>query len=347
MECGCRYLLRYLGPDHGARVAAVVRETGRCPALPHPPDRENCAALLGYDHGLRRNGTARAEPPQSELHGALVCGRILFVRSGRSPNGVVQPVYELGWTLNYEMLFYVLFAAAIVLPLRWASAALLAVLAAVVIVGQLAAPLPEPFAFWTNPILLEFGFGIMIGLMCVSGMRLPGLARAGLAVAGLAALVFVATYPKGAWQLPRLLIYGLPAALIVGAAALTSSGAGRVGLLARWGVAAGDACFALYLLHPFVIRTTRTVFWQTGLSVHLGPLAFVVVALVASLGVAFISYRCFEKPLTRYTRRLLGADPDGSLPARPAFAAASAAAPGSTAQAVVNRPNATTRWRAP
>ncbi|PZN94338.1 MAG: acyltransferase, partial [Hyphomicrobiales bacterium] len=33
-----------------------------------------------------------------------------------STQGLVQPVYSLGWTLNYEMLFYVLFAAALVLP---------------------------------------------------------------------------------------------------------------------------------------------------------------------------------------------------------------------------------------
>src|SRR5437879_5886537 len=229
----------------------------------------------------------------------------------------------MGWTLNYEMLFYVLFATAIMLPLRQASAALLATLTALVIVGLLAAPLPEPFAFWTNPIPLEFGFGIIVGIVCVSGIRLGTLARVGLAATGLAALVLVAAYPKGSWELPRLVIYGLPAALIVAAAA--SRGARRDGLLARWGVAAGDASFALYLLHPFVIRTTLVVFWQTGLLVDLGPSAFVVVALTASLGVSVGSYHYFEKPLTRYTRRLLGAGGDESSRVHPAVLPASAA----------------------
>lgn len=259
---------------------------------------------------------------QNYMDGWFVAASYLFVPAAR-PNGVVQPVYELGWTLNYEMLFYVLFAAAIILPLRWASAALLATLAALVIVGQLAAPLPEPFAFWTNPILLEFAFGVMIGLMCVSGIRLRGLARVGLAATGLASLLLVAAFPRIIWELPRLLVYGLPAALIVAAAALASGGSGRDSLLAKWGAAAGDASFALYLLHPFVIRATRVVFWQTGLAVHLGPFVFVVVALAASLGVALISYRCFEKPLTHHTRRLLGAGGDRSPPVQPAFLAAS------------------------
>ncbi len=31
----------------------------------------------------------------------------------RRPDGSIQPIYSLGWTLNYEMLFYVVFAACI------------------------------------------------------------------------------------------------------------------------------------------------------------------------------------------------------------------------------------------
>ena len=252
----------------------------------------------------------------------FVAASYLFIPAAR-PDSIVQPVYELGWTLNYEMLFYLLFAVAIMLPLRWAAAALLATLAALVIVGQIEAPLPEPFAFWTNPILIEFAFGVTIGLMCVSGIRLRGLVRAGLVVTGLAALLLAATFPKATWEL-RPLVYGLPAALIVGAAALATSSSRRDSKLARWGAAAGDASFALYLLHPFVIRLMRGVFWKTGLAVHFGPLVFVVMALAASFGVALISYRWFEKPLTHYTRCLLGAVGDGNPPVRPAVPAASA-----------------------
>ena len=39
------------------------------------------------------------------------------------PDGTIQPIYSLGWTLNYEMFFYVVFAACIVLPRRRALAA--------------------------------------------------------------------------------------------------------------------------------------------------------------------------------------------------------------------------------
>ena len=246
----------------------------------------------------------------------------LFIPAIR-PDGIVQPVYELGWTLNYEMLFYVLFAAAIALPMRWAVAALLATLTGLVVAGRLVTPLPEPFAFWTNPIILEFAFGVTIGMMCVWGLRPPGLARACVAGMGLAALMLAAAFPEVSAGLPRPLVYGLPAALIVWGAALAPGGRRPESHAARWGAGVGDASYALYLLHPFVIRATRVIFWRTGLTMFLGPWAYIALALAISFTAALITYRWFEKPLTRYVRRLLGAG-GGVKPAlRPFPAAAS------------------------
>ncbi|WP_204329014.1 hypothetical protein, partial [Proteus mirabilis] len=85
---------------------------------------------------------------------------------------------------------------AIGLPLRWAAAALLTVLTTLVVAGRLAAPLAEPLAFWTNPILLEFAFGVVLGVMLAQGVRLGRPARAGLVAGGLAALMLAAAYPE-------------------------------------------------------------------------------------------------------------------------------------------------------
>ena len=47
----------------------------------------------------------------------LVVASYLFIPMAR-PDGLVQPLYGLGWTLNYEMFFYALFAVAV----RWPRA---------------------------------------------------------------------------------------------------------------------------------------------------------------------------------------------------------------------------------
>ncbi len=257
---------------------------------------------------------------QTYINARFILASYLFIPAVR-PDGIVQPAYELGWTLNYEMFFYVLFAAAIALPLRWAAASVLATLTALVIAGQLAAPLGEPLAFWTNPILLEFAFGVVIGVMLAQGVRFDGPRRAALVAAGLFALMLAAAYPELYRVLPRPLIYGLPAALIVAAAALGTHGSQPAGLLARWGAAAGDASYALYLLHPFVIRALRIAFWRTGLLVWLGPWfgpwVFVAVAVPFCLMAALVTYYCLEKPLTRRLRHWLGdtSKDGGYLPA--------------------------------
>lgn len=242
---------------------------------------------------------------QSYINLRFVIESYLFIPATR-PDGTVQPVYELGWTLNYEMLFYVLFAAAIILPMRWAVALLLTILVGLVAAGLLAAPLPEPFAFWTDPIILEFAFGAVIGVMSIWGLRPSGFTRTCVAGTGLAALMLAAAFPDISIGLSRPLVYGVPAALIVWSAALAPTDRGHEGLAARWSTNVGDASYALYLLHPFVIRAMRVFFWRRGLVVLLGPWAFIALALATTFGAALITYRWFEKPLTRYVRRLLG-----------------------------------------
>jgi peptidoglycan/LPS O-acetylase OafA/YrhL len=191
------------------------------------------------------------------------------------------------------MLFYVLFTAAIVLPMRWAVTVLLATLVGMVLAGRLMAPLREPFAFWTNPIILEFALGVIIGIMCTSDLRPSGFIRACVAATGLAGLMFAATLPDISTSLARPIVYGLPASLIVWSAALAPSRLRRESLAARWGAGVGDASYALYLLHPFVIRGMRVFFWRTGLILLLGPWAFIALALATTFGVALITYHLF------------------------------------------------------
>ena len=90
----------------------------------------------------------------------------------RRLDGFVQPVLRLGWTLEYEMLFYALVACA--LPLRRAGGAarrwwpcwpLLA------LAGQARCVRAAPLAFWTDPIVLEFALGIAVAVAARRGWR--------------------------------------------------------------------------------------------------------------------------------------------------------------------------------
>jgi exopolysaccharide production protein ExoZ len=65
--------------------------------------------------------------------------------------GSVSPVFPLGWTLNYEMLFYVLFAVTLLGALS-VGLALLGAIFVILVALNIAWTLPEPFGFWGNPL---------------------------------------------------------------------------------------------------------------------------------------------------------------------------------------------------
>ena len=100
------------------------------------------AAIVGYllvVHGMAVLMTLHSP-------GSLVAS-FLFYPYPR-PDGLAVPVHALGWTLNYEMFFYVLFAVAIVLPRRAAVMAVTALFVTLVVIGRLFT-LPLPFAYWS------------------------------------------------------------------------------------------------------------------------------------------------------------------------------------------------------
>ncbi len=151
-----------------------------------------------------------------------ILASLLFWPHAR-PDGSVQPVLSLGWTLNYEMLFYALFAAALALG-RGARATVLVttgLLALLLAAGALAGALP--WTFWGRPIVLEFALGMGVGLMRAAGWTLSGTMRVALLAGGAGAL---AAAPAVADQSGFLAVaaHGLPGLAMVAAAALGRAG---------------------------------------------------------------------------------------------------------------------------
>jgi exopolysaccharide production protein ExoZ len=81
------------------------------------------------------------------------------------PNGLIAPVLYVGWTLNYEMFFYLLFAGGLLLHnRRLGVATVVFCLVFLVAIGLVERPQGVIGRFYTSTILLEFAVGAVIGL---------------------------------------------------------------------------------------------------------------------------------------------------------------------------------------
>ncbi|MCJ2134893.1 acyltransferase [Methylobacterium sp. J-026] len=237
---------------------------------------------------------------------ALLAG-FLFWPAAR-PDGIVQPLYGLGWTLNYEAFFYVLFAAGLGLGRRGAVAWLVAVLALLVAAGAVLPDLPLPLRFWANPIVLEFAAGAGLALAYRAGVRPAPSARIALAVLGLLGLILAARLLAGLGEADgvlRPLLVGVPAALLVAAALGPERDAAQVARLPgpmRALVHLGDASYALYLVHPFALRLVREGLLRLGVAPALHPFGAMLLMLAAGVAAAILVHRFIERPLTRRLR---------------------------------------------
>ncbi len=227
----------------------------------------------------------------------------LFIPAAR-PDGLVQPALGLGWTLNYEMFFYVLFLPFLALRQSAAAIGATTVLVLLAALGQAGRLHGVILLTWSDPVILEFGAGMLLALL-PGRVCLPGLARLALAAA---ALVFLHWQPAG-W--PRALASGVPAAMLA-AAAITGPDKPGQTLPERMLVVLGDASYALYLAHPFVMRAAAL-----GLA-HLhgfgGQVLYILVCLAAAQLAALALHRFFEMPCTAWLRARLEALP--FMPAR-------------------------------
>ncbi|HYG27483.1 MAG TPA: acyltransferase [Caulobacteraceae bacterium] len=223
-------------------------------------------------------------------------------------NGLTQPIAFVGWTLNYEMAFYALFALALLARRRIVGILLLmAVLAAAALLGAVLRPDDVFVEFYTEPIVLEFALGMGLGLLW---RRLPaGGGLYLLALAPLFALIFAAPF---LWPgVDRAFAAGLPAFGIV-LAALALEKAGRTAD-AGWVQRLGDASYAIYLTHFFVTQAGVKVSEMLGLEG--AALAWaMLVTLAAVIAVGLAVHLLVERPIARLLRGRRAAPPIRTAP---------------------------------
>ncbi len=230
-----------------------------------------------------------------------VVASYLFIPWPRQ-DGAMQPLFRLGWTLNYEMLFYGVFAPFLLGGRKAGAAGVVLAICGLAAAGQSLRPTNPQLGFWTDPIVVEFAYGVALGALRTEGVRLP---RAGsLLLLGFGVAAFAVVGVDDTQR--RALSYGLPAACLVAGGALGPGWSNR-SRLSRAALSLGDASYALYLVHPYPMRGLREIWLRVGLGGSGGIVSYILAAIALSCGLAVWLHRRLEIPLVRAARKTLDA----------------------------------------
>jgi exopolysaccharide production protein ExoZ len=218
----------------------------------------------------------------------------LFLPAVNTATHQTQPVIAPGWTLNHEMLFYVIFALALMLPRKRRFAALIIANVGLVVLGAFVSK-PLVVSFYTNPIVLEFVFGVCVGWLYTNGYRMSRSASGVTVVISALTMIGLAS-AWGQTAILRVVVWGIPAAVIVLALALTENSRPiadrpRFRLL-------GDASYSIYIVHGVMLSAILSVVHHA----HVPKIVMIPVAGPLAVAAGLIVYRYLEKPMTTYLR---------------------------------------------
>lgn len=220
-------------------------------------------------------------------------------------NGILQPLMRIGWTINCEIFFYLLFFVAFRISHKYRGLLCSLFLGLLVLVNYVFPHEFAPLQFYGDPVMLDFIPGILCyyaaqGIYKLyqnhSGHKLlPILSTFCLLVAISIFALLVMTKPTiNILGFGRPLLWGTTAFVLI----LCFFVVGLHYYMPRPLVFIGNMSFSIYLVHYYpVMFLDRMVF---DFSVY-SPFAVfgVIISIVICLGCSYISWLFIEKHLTR------------------------------------------------
>jgi exopolysaccharide production protein ExoZ len=224
----------------------------------------------------------------------------------------VHPILDVGWTMTFEMYFYLLCSVVIwrvggnrIFPWVFALLALCGG-ASLVLTG----PGSLLSSITASPLLFEFAGGVFLAHFGTKALpnRTAWMLIA-LGVGGLTASIFMPD--PMAW---RVLFWGIPGFLLVWGAIHIPVNLGRIA--SRFFVYLGTASYTIYLAHPFFVLAAGTIL-KRGLGHSINADLLLVLLTLATVLATSLLYFVVERPLIQFfkprPKRVDGALSEASL----------------------------------
>jgi len=170
--------------------------------------------------------------------------------------GIAQPLYKLGWTLEYEMFFYLIFSLSMLFTQKIGMILAISFLTLAIAIGLIMPNVQPaygdivPVHYFTEPILLYFIIGMLIALLRRNGglmvISQPEWVICGL---GLCCMTIGVRYSAPDMSVASV----IAASCAVAACTLLKAGMAGISRFDRISKAFGDASYSIYLTHSFLL----------------------------------------------------------------------------------------------
>ena len=216
-----------------------------------------------------------------------------FIPYKKSPN-LIEPLLGVGWTLVFEMFFYLTFTVALLI-----RANIYIFVGAIMVLITVLSPFrPDNnypvWMFLLNPIVLEFWFGMIVGYATLNN-KITSFPIA--VTSSILCCLFIIFAPD--LGVSRVIMFGIPSAVLLHA--IVSIEPYIQNKIPAPILFFGAASYSLYLFHPMIAPAIPSLLNKA----HISTLSLsIILSVTASLIAAAIIYRYIELPITHATKRL-------------------------------------------
>lgn len=240
--------------------------------------------------------------------------QLLFIPVNANRPPFFSMPYDIGWTLNFEAYFYLVFGISLLfgrfgwtLLALWFALTLIA--APLYLTGHAGLDIQRTNGFsraWlvmiSNPIIWEFAVGVVIGLLYHSKLALP---RHPLTYCLLVGTTALAVWYDFSWHgtFNGLGQWGAPLVPMLIAFALASKNIKFVIPVSL--LRLGAVSYSLYLFHPIASKGLRMLMASAGLGSLIPTWWCTFTVIGFAIVVAFIAHRILEQGLSEWLRKRL------------------------------------------
>lgn len=233
--------------------------------------------------------------------GEIISSFAFFPHLNSDPDnlGKIYPILAQGWTLNYEMFFYLIFAFCLSFKRYIGLSLLFCAFSLIIGIGFVCNFSNNDIAsvvlrFWTNPIIALFVCGIIIGIfvdrgyfpVCRIDPFVPSLAAMTVAI------ILLSNQGLVGEDHIRSAMNMIFCVLVVGVSVMPFSrnDESKKSLM----LTLGDGSYSVYLFHSFVIGVIGRL-WLKLIPGQM-PWIFILICILASISVGHIIYSLIERP---------------------------------------------------